>query len=83
MKRFHSILAVIIALCMILSVGVFASGEPSGSGEPGGSAEPSAEAGGIAGTYPNGEYTLVIADDLTFTLEKTGQNLEGVEFGAK
>ena len=71
MKRFSSILALIVALCMILSVGVFASGEPSGSAEP---------ASGIAGTYSDGEHTLVIADDLTFTLEKTGQNLEGEDF---
>ena len=71
MKRFSSILALIVALCMILSVGAFASGEPSGSPEP---------ASGIAGTYSDGEHTLVIADDLTFTLEKTGQNLEGEDF---
>ena len=71
MKRISTLLALIVALCMVLSVGAFASGEPSGSAEP---------AAGIAGTYSDGEHTLVIADDLTFTLEKTGQNLEGEDF---
>ncbi len=41
----------------------------------------SGEAGTVApGTYTDGEHTLVIADDMTFSMEKTGQNLEGAEF---
>ncbi len=75
MKRISAILALIVALCMVLSLGVLASGEPAGSGEPSG--EASSE---IAGTYSDGEHTLVINPDLTFTLEKTGQNLEGQDF---
>ena len=69
MKRFSKLPALIVALCMILSVGAFASGEPSG--------EASSE---LAGTYSDGVFTLVIADDNTFSLEKTGTNMEGEEF---
>ena len=35
---------------------------------------------GLPGTYSDGEHTLIIADDLTFTMEKTGQNMEGEDF---
>ena len=35
---------------------------------------------GLPGTYTDGEHTLIIADDLTFTMEKTGQNMEGEDF---
>ena len=34
----------------------------------------------LPGTYTDGEHTLIIADDLTFTMEKTGQNMEGEDF---
>ena len=48
MKKLSKLFALILALCMVLSLGAFASGEPSGatSGEP--SEEPSAEAAGDA-----------------------------------
>ena len=87
MKSFFRGLALILTLCMLLSAGVFASGEPSGSAEPAASAEPAgssepaaAEAGSLAGTYTDGVNTLVIAEDGTFSMEKIGQNLEGAEF---
>lgn len=52
------------------------SGEASGP-----SAEPAAAAGAVApGTYTDGVYTLVIADDMTFSMDKTGQNMEGEDF---
>jgi len=34
----------------------------------------------IPGIYSDGEHTLVINDDLSFTLEKIGQNMEGEDF---
>ena len=76
MKSMSKILTLILALCLLLSVGAFASAEPA-SGEPSG--EASAE-DGIAGTYTDGVNTLVIAEDLTFKMEKTGLNMEGAEF---
>lgn len=85
MKHLSKILALLLSLCLVLSLGAFASGEPSGdpsaepSGEPSG--DPSAEAGAVKpGTYTDGEYTLEIADDLTFSMEQVGANLEGEEF---
>ena len=75
MKKMSKILTLILALCLALSLGAFASAEPSG--EPSG--DPSAE-GGLAGTYTDGVNTLIIADDLTFTMDKIGQNMEGAEF---
>ncbi len=75
MKRISTVLALLLALCMVLSLGAFASGEPSG--------DPSGEASGeavVPGTYTDGELTLVIADDMTFTMEQTGANMEGDAF---
>lgn len=72
MKRMTKLLALILALCLTLTVGVFASGEPSG--------EASAEAAIAPGTYTDGICTLIIADDMTFTMEKTGVNMDGAEF---
>ncbi|MGM9613949.1 MAG: hypothetical protein ACI3W7_00290 [Oscillospiraceae bacterium] len=80
MKSMSKILTLILALCLLLSVGAFASAEPA-SGEPSG--EPSGEAsaeGGIAGTYTDGVNTLVINDNLTFIMEKTGENMDGAAF---
>ena len=71
MKRMSKILSLLLALCLALSVSAFASAEPS--------AEPSGETS-LAGTYTDGTHTLVINDDLTFTMEKTGLNLEAEEF---
>ena len=71
MKRMSKILSLLLVLCLVLSVSAFASAEPS--------AEPSGETS-LAGTYTDGIHTLVIADDLTFTMEKTGLNLEAEEF---
>ena len=79
MKRISTVLALMLALCMVLSLGAFASAEPSA--EPSG--EPSGEASGeavVPGTYTDGEHTLVIADDFTFSMDKTGQNMEGEDF---
>ena len=77
MKQLSKILVLILSLCLVLSLGAFASGEPSGDS----SGEPSAEAGAVKpGTYTDGVQTLVIADDLTFTMEQVGQNMEGSEF---
>ena len=47
MKKLSKLLAFLVALCMILTVGAFASGEPSGqaSGEPSGEASGEAAAG--------------------------------------
>ena len=45
--------------------------------------EPSGEASGEAvapGEYTDGVNTLVIADDMTFSMEKIGQNMEGEDF---
>jgi hypothetical protein len=54
---------------MVLSAGAFASGDPSG------------EAAGIqAGSYTDGVNTLVVAEDGSFTMDKTGQNMEGEDF---
>jgi hypothetical protein len=69
MKRLSKILALSLALCMVLSAGAFASGDPSG------------EAAGIqAGSYTDGVNTLVVAEDGSFTMDKTGQNMEGEDF---
>ena len=79
MKRISAILALLFVLCLLLAAGTFASGEPSA--EPSG--EPSGEASGEAvqpGEYTDGVYTLVIADDMTFSMDKKGQNMEGAEF---
>ena len=77
MKHLSKILVLILSLCLVLSLGAFASGEPSG--DPSG--EPSAEAGAVQpGTYTDGVQTLIIADDLTFTMDQIGQNMEGEEF---
>ena len=32
------------------------------------------------GTYTDGEHTLVLQEDMTFSMDKTGQNMEGAEF---
>lgn len=77
MKHLSKILVLLLSLCLVLSLGAFASGEPSG--DPSG--DPSAEAGAVKpGTYTDGEHTLVIADDLTFSMDKTGTNMDGAEF---
>ena len=77
MKHLSKILVLILSLCLVLSLGAFASGEPSG--DPSG--DPSAEAGAVKpGTYTDGTQTLVINDDLTFTMDQIGQNMEGAEF---
>lgn len=76
MRSMSKLLPLILALCLILSLGAFASAEPA-SGEPSG--EASSE-GGIAGTYTDGVNTLVIAEDLTFRMEKTGENMDGAAF---
>lgn len=77
MKRISKLLILMLVLCMTLSVGAFASAEPSA--EPSG--EASAEAGAvIPGTYTDGTCTLIIAEDMTFTMDKTGQNMDGAEF---
>ena len=73
MKRMTRILTLVLALCMLFTLGAFASGEPSG--------QPSGEPVGIKpGTYVDGANTLVIADDMTFTMEKVGINMDGAEF---
>ena len=81
MKHLSKLLVLLLSLCLVLSLGAFASGEPSGdpSAEPSG--EPSAEAGAVKpGTYTDGDRTLVIADDFTFTMDQIGQNMEGEDF---
>lgn len=70
MKRMSKILTLILALCMLLSVGAFASGEPSGE----------APSGVVPGTYVDGDNTLVIADDMTFVMETAGENMDGAAF---
>jgi hypothetical protein len=35
---------------------------------------------GLAGTYTDGVNTLIVAEDGTFTMDKTGQNMEGEDF---
>ena len=73
MKRMTRILTLVLALCMLFTLGAFASGEPS--------SQPSGEPAGIKpGTYVDGANTLVIADDMTFTMEKVGINMDGAEF---
>lgn len=73
MKHMTRILTLVLALCMLFTLGAFASGEPSG--------QPSGEPVGIKpGTYVDGANTLVIADDMTFTMEKVGINMDGAEF---
>ena len=70
MKRMSKIMTLALALCMLLSLSVFASGEPSGE----------APAGVVPGTYADGDNILVIADDMTFTMETAGANIEGAAF---
>lgn len=70
MKRISKILTLVLALCTLLSVSVFASGEPSGE----------APAGVVPGTYVDGDNTLVIADDMTFVMETAGENMDGAAF---
>ena len=67
MKRMTKLLTLVLALCMLLSVSVFASGEP-------------APAGVVPGTYVDGANVLVIADDMTFTMETAGENMDGAAF---
>jgi len=40
----------------------------------------SGEAGVAPGTYTDGVNTLVIAEDLTFVMNKTGENMDGAAF---
>ena len=40
----------------------------------------SGEAGAAPGTYTDGVNTLVIADDMTFVMNKTGENMDGAAF---
>jgi hypothetical protein len=68
MKRMSKLFALLLAFCMVMSVSAFASGEASG------------EAGIQAGTYTDGVNTLIVAADGTFTMDKTGQNMEGEDF---
>ncbi len=70
MKRMTKILSLALALCMLLAVSAFASGEPSAE----------AAAGVVPGTYVDGANTLVIADDMTFTMETVGENMDGAAF---
>ncbi len=78
MKKILSI-TVVLALILCLSAAAFASGEASAaSGEPS-SGEPSGETV-VPGTYTDGELTLVIADDMTFSMDTIGQNMEGEDF---
>jgi len=39
-----------------------------------------APAGVVPGTYTDGTHTLVIADDMTFTMKKAGENMDGASF---
>ena len=34
----------------------------------------------VPGTYTDGTHTLVIADDMTFTMKKAGENMDGASF---
>lgn len=70
MKRMSKILTLALTFCLLLSVCVFASGDPSGE----------APAGVLPGTYVDGANTLVIADDMTFTMETAGENMDGAAF---
>ncbi|MBQ9030921.1 MAG: hypothetical protein IJ106_05645 [Parasporobacterium sp.] len=65
MKRYGKGLAIVLALGLMLSVTAFAA---------------PADADTLAGTYTDGEHTLIIAPDHTFIMEETGQNMEGEEF---
>ena len=75
MKSVTKLLVLLLALCMALPLGAFASGEPSGEASGEASREPV-----VPGTYTDGKLTLVIEDDMTFHMDKTGQNMEGQEF---
>ena len=70
MKRSFKIASLLMALCLILSVSVFASGDPS--------AEPAATA--APGTYTTDAISLTIADDMTFVAETIGENMDGAAF---
>lgn len=48
-------------------------GEVAASGEPSGEMV-------VPGEYTDGVNTLIIADDMTFSMEKTGLNMDGAEF---
>lgn len=39
-----------------------------------------APAGVVPGTYTDGTHTLVIADDMTFSMKKAGENMDGASF---
>lgn len=70
MKRMSKILTLALAFCLLLSVCVFASGDPSDE----------TPTGVLPGTYVDGANTLVIADDMTFIMETAGENMDGAAF---
>ena len=80
--KLSKLLALVLAFCMVLSLGVFADMEPP-EGDKKDEGVPAAEeaaAGVTPGTYTDGANTLVIADDFTFVLETAGEDMDGGAF---
>ncbi len=77
MKKATKLLALVIALCMVLSLGAFASGEPSGDGGRGGQGGASgAPGGGGGGSSEPDSYDAVL--DVTEDTEIDGAAMESV-----
>ena len=79
MKKTSKILALVLALCMMLSLGAFASGEPSGSDETVMSVNASAEAGVIAYAIDENGLTETPSDGVSLASgEITAEGAKGV-----
>ena len=63
MKKMYKLLSLILALCMVLSIGVFASGEPSGDPSADASAEPAADAASVEDAFIEYIHQWLIAED--------------------
>ena len=75
MKKLSKLLALIVALCLVLSVGVFASGEPSA--EP--SAEPAGDASGEAASVEDAFIDYIhqwLLDELAVNSQMTIEQVE-------
>ena len=84
MKKFSKILSLFVALCMLLSVGTFASGEPSGEASGEASGAPAAAAPAIPATKNTADVSgMKASEHATLTnytnRDNTGEIYIGVE----
>ena len=78
MKKLSKLLSLFLALCMLLSLGAFASGEPSGEGSP----EPSAEAAadGVPATAETKDVADMTASEYEYLTNYSNRKTPGAIF---